>query len=603
MLAVLGAFGPTVGHDFIALDDDIYVTDNPGLVGGLSAENIAWAFSTLYAGFWHPVTWLSYLLDYELFGLDATGYHASNVLLHLLTSVFLFLVLREMTGAHGRSLLVALLFAVHPLRVESVAWISERKDLLSGLFMVLTLLAYSRFASTRSRESYALALLAFALGLMSKPMLVTVPFVLLLLDGWPLRRAELSGDWRSCWGLVVEKLPFFALSAGSSALTLIAQSRAGAISSLEAMDLPTRVTSGLVSYSSYLNKSFLPVDLAVVYPHTFGMPPTGAWLLALVLLGTITGVALWQARERPALIVGWLWFAGMLFPVSGIVQFGTHAMADRNTYLPSIGLFLALVFGAADLLPRRIPERLWAGASALLVVALCVLSSRQADRWADSVRLFERTLAVTSENYLIHNNLCVVLLERGRHQEGIEQCRRAVTIRPGYAEAWANLGLGLHSDGQTVEAIHSYEASLSLSPDRSWVHSNLGSALLARGEQAAALRHFLRAVDLDPESPDAHNNLAWVLATAPSARLRDGAQALRHARVALDLAVADDPGYLDTLAAAYAESGQFSDAVTIADRALAGARAAGNAGFAAVLEQRRSLYLRSQPYRDLRQAP
>ena len=262
-----------------------------------------------------------------------------------------------------------------------------------------------------------------------------------------------------------------------------------------------------------------------------------------------------------------------------------------------------LVFGLAGRLPQRVPERLWAAASALLVVTLCVLSSRQAAHWADSARLFERTLEVTSGNYLIHNNLCVVLLQQEHWQEGIEQCRRAVAIRPGYAEAWGNLGLGLRMNDQTAEAIHSYEVSLSLSPDRGVVHSNLGSALLARGEHAVALRHFVRAVDLDPESPEARNNLAWVLATAPSARLRDGAQALRHARAALDLAVADDPDYLDTLAAAYAESGQFAEAVTILDRAVAGARAADNAGLAAVLEQRRSLYLRGQPYRDLRQAP
>ncbi len=504
LLAVGLVFGQTVGHEFVNFDDGWYVYDNPQISGGLSARGIVWVFTHEHGANWHPLTGLSHLLDCQIFGLHAGGHHLTNVLLHAATAVVLFLVLWRMTGGFWPSAVVAGLFAVHPLRVESVAWISERKDVLSGLFFVLSLAAYVGYVrSAVSLGRYILLVVVFALGLMAKPMLVTLPAVLLLLDYWPLGRFPFR------WQLVTEKLPLLLLASLSCLATLWTQGSAATLD--RHIPLAARLTNALVAYVSYLAKLFWPVGLAAYYPHPEGDLPAWEVFGSIVVLAGLSLGAFAYRRRYPYLLVGWLWYVGMLVPVIGIVQVGTQAMADRYTYLTQIGPYLALAWGTAQAVAGW-PYRRWvcgiASASVLAVLMGCAW--RQTSFWRDSETLWNHTLACTSRNGVAHTNLGNALMRRGRVEEAIAHYQKALQINLNHSEAHNNLANALACQGRMDEALAHYRKSLEIQPDYAEARYNLGNLLARRGQFDEAIVQFRRTLAI-ADYPEAHNNLANAL--------------------------------------------------------------------------------------------
>jgi Tfp pilus assembly protein PilF len=502
-IVVFALYGQVRQHDFVTYDDDVYITGNPVVAEGLSWEGVRWAFTTTYAGNWHPLTWLSHMLDCHLFGVDPGAHHLSGVALHAANGVLLFLALYYLTGAFWKSLLVAALFAIHPLRVESVAWAAERKDLLAGLFWMLTMLAYGHYARRPRPGRYLLVALSFALGLLAKPMLVTLPCVLLLLDMWPLRRSP-------TWRLVFEKLPLFALAAVSAIITVIAQRSGGALSSAEILPAGLRAANAATSYISYLWKSIWPSGLAFYYPLS-GVSLLPA-VLAVLFLTVATWLAVRSGRRLPYLPVGWLWFLGTLVPVIGLVQVGSQAMADRYAYLPLIGIYIALAWGLAGIIERRPGmRRAIAGALCLALAAFAMMTWRQTGYWRNSRALYERALQVTERNYLAHNGLGNVLLREGSPEEAAAHFERALAIKPGFAHAHNNLGIVLKKRGDLAAAAAHYEHAIRIKPDFAQAHSNLGNVLARQGDLTGAAAHYRRAIEIDPARPGPLINLGNLL--------------------------------------------------------------------------------------------
>ncbi len=535
VLATIGLYWPVTGQGFINLDDEQYVLDNPRVTSGLTWKNAGWALGSGHAANWHPVTWLSHMADCQMFALKPWGHHLTSMLLHALNALLVFALLQPMTGAAWRSLFVAALFAVHPLRVESVAWIAERKDVLSGFFGLLSLIVYVRYvrrieskeqkAETGGRflssslhplssVQYWLSFFLLALGLMSKPMLVTWPFVMLLLDYWPLRRFErstLNAQLSTLLRLVGEKIPFLALAAASSLVTLVVQQRGGTVAAGEDLPLATRSANALISYCRYLGKLFWPSDLAIFYPYPRG------WPLAKVLLaaGMIVGISvlLWAQRRRyPFLLMGWLWFCATLVPVIGLVQVGGQAIADRYAYLPSLGVLIIAVWGAYELSRHRHYGVLVASVAGSAAVLLCVVLTRhQIKHWKDSESLFRHALEAAGNNYLAHKTLADALLSKAEAGEAIGHYQQALRLRPDNAEAHNNLGNALSEKGQIDEAIGHYREAIRLKPDRALPRNNLGNVLVRKGQVDEAIGYYQEALRLEPDYADAHCNLGIAL--------------------------------------------------------------------------------------------
>jgi tetratricopeptide (TPR) repeat protein len=607
---IWAVFGQALGHEFVNYDDDVYVYENPEVVGGLTLHGIARAFIHVHAFNWHPLTWVSHMLDCQLYGLNPGGHHLTNILLHTVTAILLFLVMRRMTGALWRSAFVAMVFAIHPLRVESVAWVAERKDVLSGLFFMLTIGAYVRYvqkkAEVEGRKSraraapalnprlwtldYYLVLIFFALGLMCKPMLVTLPLVLLLLDFWPIQRFNDSTVSR----LLVEKLPFFGLAVAAGVVAIFAQT--GTIKTFEQISLPLRVGNALVSYVAYLGQMFWPSGLAVLYPLAARDIGISGVVLSLVLLAGISAGA-FVLRRRPCLLTGWLWYLVMLVPVIGIIQVGSQARADRYTYLPQIGLYLSLTWAAADLCAGGRRRRVvLGGCAAIIVVALIFCARAQVAYWRNSESLWTHTLACTSDNFVGHNNLGNALLQKGSVNEAMAQYQKALQINPDYAEAHNNLSNALLQKGNVDEAITHLQKALQIDPDYAYAHNNLGNALIQKGSVNEAMAHYQKALQIKPDYLEVQNNLAWVLATCPQALLRNGNEAVKLARRANQLAGYGNPVVLGTLAAAYAEAGRFPEAVETAQRALQLAETQSNTALADALRSQIKLYQAGLPF-------
>ena len=510
VLITLALYLPSLGHEFLLYDDQFYVTENPRVQAGLKMPGLAWAFG-YHVGNWHPLTWLSHMLDCQCYALKPAGHHLTSVLLHVAVSVLLFLVLRRMTGAVVRSAFVAALFAWHPLRVESVAWVAERKDVLCAFFWMLTLLAYvryteaSRAGSPKSGVWYGWALVSFALALMSKPMAVTLPFVLVLLDFWPLNRMR-SEPGKSAGQtiprLLLEKSPFLILAVVTSALTLAAQ--APAMAPTAVLPISERLSHALVAYAHYLGALFVPRHMAVYYPYesaTSGLQPVLAGILLFAI--TVLAVRMWS-RFR-GFLIGWLWFLGTLVPVIGVVQVGDQAWADRYTYLPTIGLLIPLVWSGAAVLKRPM---LAVAVGSTAAVALLVATTVQLGHWKNTRTLFEHTAQVTRNNYLAVTLLGSLRAKEGKPEEAIEFYTRAMSYKPAYAEAWFFLGHARDQQGKLDEAIAAYQQALRLNPALEQAHIFLGVAL-ARGNQAdEAAAHYFAALKINPESALAHNNLA-----------------------------------------------------------------------------------------------
>jgi tetratricopeptide (TPR) repeat protein len=508
VLAVLLAYGDLLkaGGEFSELDDGEYVIDNPQVHAGLTSASVAWAFTTYHARNWHPLTWLSLQLDHELHGLEPAGYRLTNVLLHAANAVLLFLFLKSLMGELWLSALVAGLFALHPLHVESVAWITERKDVLCLMFGLLALLAYGRYARAPSIWRYGPVVVLFALGLMAKPMVVTLPFVLLLMDFWPLRRIKSIASLR--W-LVVEKAPLLALSLAASLVTMRAQGVAEE-SLVVPPPLQMRLLNSGLAVAEYVRKSIWPSDLSPMYSRPDDQLPVGEGLCACFAVLLITGTWLVLARQRPYLLVGWLWFLGTLVPVIGIVQVGIQTMADRYTYLPHIGLFIMLVWGLADVL-RRVPAALRGLLAAGVLIACFVLTQAQARLWRDNLDLWRHAVSVTENNFAAHRSLGSVLVARGKVNEGIEQYRVALRIEPHYVMGHYYLGQALATQELWAEAVASYSEVIRLAPQMTPAYHELGFCYMRMGHMEEAIEPLRLAASRDTDQPIAHCNLATAL--------------------------------------------------------------------------------------------
>ncbi len=552
-------YGQTLYHKFVSYDDNGYIYENPVVKKGLTLHGIAWAFSYGDIGHWHPVTWITHMLDCQFYGLWASGHHLTNVLLQCASAVLLFLVLRQMTGALWRSAFVAAVFAVHPLHVESVAWVAERKDVLSGFFFMLTLWAYVSYArGPRSLVRYLAVVILFALGLMCKNMLVTLPFVLLLLDYWPLRRWEdRAGLLRMVWG----KIPLFALSVASCVITSLVPEK---MADMDRLPLLLRLENAVVSCAIYLRQMVWPAGLIVPYPNPAEDFPTGVLLLSLAALAAISTAVFLFRKNRPWLVVGWLWYLGMLAPVIGIVQISTYSHADRYTYLPEIGLYIAVAWLAAEAGARMRNGRVILGSLAVAsLVALMFYARIQASYWRDDDTLWSHTLAVMPDNAAAHNNLGAYLELNGSVDGALEQYRKALEIKSDYPEAHNNLGNALFDKGLTDEAIAQYAKALELAPNYAEAHNNLGNALLQKRDVDGAIAHCRKAVELLPDYVDAQNNLGNAL----NAR-GESLEAIIHYRKALDV----DPDYASAqsnLANTLLITGQNDEAIAHYRKALA----------------------------------
>ena len=542
------AFAGVRRNEFLLYDDVQYLTQNARVQHGFTRDGIVWAFTNVDASNWHPLTWLSHMLDWRLFGPNPTGHHLVSVALHVLSTVLAFAVLFDMTGALARSAVVAALFAVHPLHVESVVYAAERKDVLSGLFFWLTLSAYGAYVRRPSSGRYALVAVAFALGLMAKPMLVTVPFVLLLLDVWPLRRPL-------AWRLAVEKLPLFLLAVLTGLVTFFAQSTTGAVASVERVPIGARLANGVLAYVGYVRKTVWPSDLACFYPLPTAFVAWQVAAAAITLLAvTAAAIALW--RRVPYLFVGWCWFAGMLVPVSGLFQVGQQAMADRFTYLPLVGLFIAAVWGAYDALARVRQRDAVLVAAAGVVLVLCLWRTRvEVGYWHDSIALFERALSVTPSNALAHNNLGIALRNAGRQADALAHFEAALTANPDDVMARNQLGVALRDAGRTDEALAAFRDAIARDPGYAAPHFNLGDTLIQLGDAAGAEAELRTAIRLEPSHAAALQQLGYL-----RRQQGDAAEAIELERrsLAIDPSSAHAHCYLaDALTAA----GQLDEAV------------------------------------------
>lgn len=647
VLSIL-AFEPVRHNDFISYDSYAYVTENPQVRGGITRESIIWAFSTAYKANWHPLTWLSHMLDCELFGLNPTGHHLVNLLLHIANTLLLFWVFKRMSGAIWPSAFTAVIFALHPLHVESVVWVAERKDLLSGLFFMFTIAAYIRYVEHPGIRRYLLIVLTLALGLMSKPMLVTMPFVLLLLDYWPLGRLQWEhnrarqdtpncqslkySDQRfSVWYLIIEKIPLFVLVVISSVITCISQQTAGAMLSVQKLAFSFRVANSFISYITYIRKMFYPSRLAIFYPHPVNKLLSWQPIICLVILILASAAIIYASRRRRYLAMGWLWYLGTLLPVIGLVQVGSQAMADRYTYLPLIGIFIMIAWGIAKPASKWRYRSIWLGIpTALLIVAMIICTRMQVQRWKNNLTLYRYTLDVTKDNAIMRNSYGHALFEKDRLDEAITQLSKAMQVSPKFILARASIGKIFFKQGKINEAIACFNEVLRTHKDWPDVYYYLGLAEVQQEKYNDAVTHFAKALQLEqgniktrlqlayalteldriqqaiehfykilqlkPDHPQALNAAAWLLATAGDSKLRNPTDAVEFAEKACELTNYIDSGALDTLAAAYAAAGRFNKAVETIEKAIERAIADGSAELTQQFQNRLQLYKTNQPY-------
>ncbi len=502
------AYLPVLKADFINYDDPQYVTSNPYVMLGLSLDGIRWAFTSIHSSNWHPATWLSLMLDRQLFGPEPAAFHFVNLLLHIINSILLFIVLYRFTKAIWPSAFVAALFALHPLHVESVAWIVERKDVLSTLFWLLTMLAYIRFVEQPTKKRYFAILAAFVFGLMAKPMLITLPFVLLLLDYWPLDRI----GKKTFRALLLEKIPLFVLSAISCCITFFAQKTGGAVSTLRIFSFSARLTNSIVSYTGYIAKMLYPFSLSIFYPHPGNHLLLWQVVLSAVILLAISVITISLARTRKYLLVGWLWYLGTLIPVIGLVQVGAQAMADRYTYVSLTGLFIMIAWSVRDITAQwKYGKVILAIASVLLFIFLIPLTYRQASYWRDSITLFQHAVNVTANNDVAYGNLGVALAETGRLDEALVNFQQALKIRPKDPEANFNIAETLAKQGKSDEAALWYNKVLKLKPGDVHTYISLAAAKIQQGRFEEAIVLCREGLSYNPEKTQLYSNLGLAL--------------------------------------------------------------------------------------------
>jgi Flp pilus assembly protein TadD len=649
VVTILAAYWQLPIHDFLVFDDNKYITQNTHVHEGITWKNIAWAFSNTDYGYWHPLTWMSHMLAFQVFGLKSGMHHLINLLLHISNTLLLFFVLKRMTGVLWQSAFVAAVFALHPLNVESISWVSERKNVLSTFFWMLTILTYVRYTERPGFYRYMLILFVFILGLMSKPMLVTLPFVLLLLDYWPLRRLNLarlrydnqethtskiaSFQTSPVLHLILEKIPLLGFSAICIYLSSLSIQRFGIVISTASVPMKLRIANALVSYVSYIKKMVWPHNLAVFYPYPKTLP---LWQVsgAGLLLVCISFLALRALKSKPYLAVGWLWYIGTLVPVIGLVQAGLWpATADRFAYVPLIGLFMAIAWGVPDLVFRwRRRKAGLAVIAATLFPILMITTWLQIQHWQNGVTLFTHNLNVSHNNSLAHNELGNALKQEGKFGKAMFHYSKALQINPNYAEAHNNFGYTLAQQKKYQDAIYHYNEALRIKPTYAEAHNNLGTALLYQGNDKDAIYHYnealrsnpnyagayynlakisanqgktektiilyRKALDCNPEMIQALYNLLWINATHENEKYRNGVKAIELAEKLCKITQYNQPLALDALAAAYAETGKFDSAVLTAEKGLELAKQQGPKKLVLGLKKRLELYQAKRPYRQ-----
>ena len=563
VIAIIVPYRQVKNCNFIDFDDDKYITENAHVKAGLTKESIKWALTETHAGNWHPLTWMSHMLDVQLFGMNAGRHHLTNLIFHIANSLLLFLVLKRMTYAFWPSFLVATLFAVHPLNVESVAWVAERKNVLSTLFWILTMGCYTLYVERPSAVRYTAVFLFLMLGLAAKPMLVTLPLVLILLDYWPLARLKIEPSFpfitkqqrTAAFRLFVEKIPFLVLITASCIVTFWAEKQGAAVVSLKHHTMDVRIANALVSYAAYIGKMFWPVDLAFFYPLMHKLPGweiAGAFLQMMI----ITFIAIRFISRHPYFIVGWLWYLGTLVPVIGIIQVGMQARADRYAYVPTIGLFIIIAWGLYGVAAKQRNRKIGFTLSVVLCSALMVLTGLQVRYWADSHTLYGHALKVTKDNMLAHYNLGTILAEEGKTSEAIQHYNEALRIMPDYAEAHNNLGNALISEKRIADAIDHYRAALRIYPNFAVVHNNLGIALEETWKPTEAMYQYAEALQINPNYFEAHMNLGSILAGQGKTH-----EAVDHYQKALSLKP-DATEAMYHLAKLYIEQAEYEKALT-----------------------------------------
>ena len=626
-LATVAVYCQVCSYDFVNYDDRGYVYKNPNIQDGITLQAVKWAFTTGYVSNWHPLTWLSHMLDWQFFGPNAGGHHLTNLIFHIANTLLLFLVLRRMTNAFWQSAFVAALLALHPLHVESVAWVAERKDVLSTFFWILTMWAYLRYVEHPNVWRYLFALLMFALGLMSKPMLVTLPFVLLLLDYWPIERF----GKRTIFYLIREKIPFIVFSTASSVITFLVQRSGGSVVKTTVIPLQVFVSNAFVSYVKYIEKMIWPSRLAVFYPHPLNHLPAGQVAAAILILLVISVLVIRLASGRRYLLTGWFWYLGTLVPVIGFIQVGDQAMADRYSYVPLTGLFIIIAWGVPDLLTKWRYKKIVLVSSAILVIsAMSVCTYFQLRHWRNSLTLFQHALDVTENNYIAHLQMAIFLCEQqrldkavtefqkylqirpndpdalnafgvvlgrlGRHDEAVRYLIKALQIKPDFADAHANIVYALTIRGNLDEAAVYLAKALQLDPNSALVHYHCGNILVKNGKINEAVTHFEKALQLKPDWVELMNTMAWCLAVNEKTAVRNPAKAVKLAQRACELTNYEEPELLDTLAVAYAAAGNFSKAIEVTGKALELCRSCDQEMLKKEIESRLVLYKAGKPY-------
>jgi len=627
-----------INCDFVNYDDELYLTKNPHIQAGITLKSVIWAFTTGYASNWHPLTWLSHMLDFELYGLNPMGHHWTNLQLHIANTLLLFFVLQLMTGAILRSAFVSALFAIHPLHVESVAWIAERKDVLCAFFWILSMYAYVGYVrNPEKKRYYILLIILFALGLMAKPMIVTLPFVLLLLDFWPLSRFQSIiherkiNVFQAFKTLVWEKTPLFVLSAISCVITFFVQQHGGAVASIEALSLKARAANAIVSYTSYIGKMIWPLHLAVLYPLLEWN--LGEVLISGLLLLLMSTLAIRTWHRHPYFSVGWLWYLGTLIPVIGLVQVGAQSMADRYTYIPLIGLFIIIAWAMPDISSKWRGRRIvLTTISGVMIILFMICSWFQVHHWKNGVTLFTHAVKLTHNNSIAYCELGHALNQHGKRDEAIIHFLRSLKINPNYAEAHYELGVTLEAQGNSTAAVRQYLETLRINPNHVKAHNGLGIILANQGNFNDSVYHYKKALQINPKYPGAYYNLgkifsvqgkiedailyyqkalhyssnmtqalynlSWILGTCEDGNYRNGGEAVKLAEKLCKITRYKQPLALDALAAAYAETGKFDAAVLTAKKGLKLALHQGPKELALGLKKRLQLYQAKHSYRQ-----
>ena len=637
VVAILFVYYQSIHYDFVNYDDELYVTENIDVRIGLTPEGIIWAFTTGHGANWHPLTWLSHMLDSEFYSLNPMGHHWTNLQIHIANTILLFLFFNWVTGALWRSGLVAALFAVHPLHVESVAWVAERKDVLCAFFWIMSMWAYVGYVRNTLKIRYVLLIILFILGLMSKPMIVTLPFVLLLFDFWPLLRFQSMLDKKEIPAskiigyLIREKIPLFVLAAISCLITFFVQQHGGAIASVKSIPLNARIANAIVSYTSYIGKMIWPLNLTVLYPLREWHPGQVIMSGLLLLFLSVLAVRVW--RRFPYLTIGWLWYLGTMVPVIGLVQVGSQSMADRYTYIPLIGLFIIVAWGMSDISAKLPGQRIAVVVfSSIMLIVFMICAWFQVGHWKNGITLFIHALDVTHNNSIAHCELGHALDQHGKYDEAIIHYLKALQINPNYEEAHNNLGYNLASQGKFNDAVYHYNEALRIDPKYVKARNNLGTVLARQGKFNDAVYHFSQALQADPNYAGAYYNLgkifanqgktedailfyrkalyyspnmtqvlynlSWILASHEDEKYRNGEEAVELAEKLCILTDYQQPLALDALAGAYAETKSFDTAVLTAKKALKLALLYGPKELVLGLQKRLKLYQTKRPYRQ-----